>query len=379
MRLYFDHAASSFMLPEVIEEMQRAYLAYPGNPSSIHMHGRQARAAIEEARKTIAHYTRTSVGEIIFTSGGTEANNISLKGAVSDLAIDCVLSSRIEHPCVLRSIEHALLNSKAAVDRQFIEVDEFGRIEQEDLDQRLSALAGKKCLVSVMHANNEIGTMNDLQQIGEICVKHAAILHSDMVQTLGHFELNLTNLPVGMAAASAHKFHGPKGIGFLYLDSQYQILPLIDGGGQERNMRAGTENVAGILGMAKAFELCHLRMKDFRDKTQTVRDYAHSEIAKHFPTVKINGDPNGDSLYTVLSITFRESANTDLLIFNLDIEGISASGGSACSSGVQNISHVLEHLMPEEKVTTVRFSFGHTNTVKEVDYLLEKLAKILRK
>ena len=377
MRLYFDHAASAPMLPEVIEEMHNAFHKYHGNPSSIHVHGRQARTALEDARKRVAHHLNASVGEIFFTSGGTEANNLALKSTIQDLEISAVLTTRIEHPCVLKSIDHILETTK--VKRVYLDVDAKGRLDPKHLSDQLSTLEGQKCLVSVMHANNEIGTINNLRSIGEVCRNFNAIFHSDTVQTVGHFRLNLSDLPIDMAAGSAHKFHGPKGTGFLYLNSNLSLKPLIDGGGQERNMRAGTENVAGVLGMAKSLDLCHSNMDQMTEQTGAIRNYAMEHLQSTFPEIKINGDPLGDSLYTVLSVTFPMSPLTDLLIFNLDIEGISASGGSACSSGVQKTSHVLQTLMPEDTGTTVRFSFAHTNTFEEVDFLLEKLIKILRK
>ncbi len=377
MRLYFDNAASTPMFPEVIEVMTKAMHDYFGNPSSIHAHGRKAKAAIEEARKVIAYHLGCSVGEIIFTSGGSEANNTAIKGAINDLGVERVITTKIEHPCILRTLEHSAAIHKSLT-IHYLNVDARGVADIRTLEELL--IAGReKTLVSIMHANNEIGSMNDVVKIGEICQKHDAIFHSDTVQTIGHFPVNFARLPIDMASASAHKFHGPKGIGLLYLHQKHHAMrPLIDGGGQERNMRAGTENISSIIGMAKALEIYCSRMDEFKTQTQQVRDYAMQEITRHFPSAKINGSLPSDALYTVLSVTFPPSKRSDLLVFNLDIEGVSVSGGSACSSGVQKVSHVLATISPDDPGTTVRFSFSPYNQTAEVDYMVEKLVKILR-
>jgi cysteine desulfurase len=377
MRLYFDNAASTPMFPEVIEVMTKAMHDYFGNPSSIHAHGRKAKAAIEEARKVIAYHLGCSVGEIIFTSGGSEANNTAIKGAINDLGIERVITTKIEHPCILRTLEHS-----AAIHKNlkiyYLDVDARGLADIRALEELLMANR-EKTLVSIMHANNEIGSMNDVVKIGEICQKHDAIFHSDTVQTIGHFPVNFSRLPIDMASASAHKFHGPKGIGLLYLHQKHHAMrPLIDGGGQERNMRAGTENISSIIGMAKALEIFCARMDEFKTHTRQVRDYAMQEITRYFPDAKINGSPPSDALYTVLSVTFPPSKRSDLLVFNLDIEGVSVSGGSACSSGVQKVSHVLATISPDDPGTTVRFSFSPYNQTIEVDFMVEKLVKILQ-
>ncbi|MBK8506375.1 MAG: cysteine desulfurase [Saprospiraceae bacterium] len=377
MRLYFDNAASTPLFPEVIEVMHKAMADYFGNPSSIHAHGRKAKAAIEEARKVIAYHLGCSVGELFFTSGGSEANNLALKGAIYDLGIGRVITSRIEHPCVLRSIEHMAVYRDFDVD--YLNVSQDGVVDLDHLETLLKQNAKEKTLVSVMHANNEIGSMNDIDAIGELCRKYDAYFHSDTVQTVGHFPIRFGRLKVDMAAASAHKFHGPKGIGFLYLNQRCnQIRPPIDGGGQERNLRAGTENISSILGMAKAMELYCENMEQNQLNTRSVREYAMQQVQLHFPDTAINGAPEDQSLYTVLSVTFPPSKRSELLIFNLDIEGVSASGGSACSSGVQKVSHVLAEIAPNDPGTTVRFSFSPLNRKEEIDLLIEKLHKILQ-
>ncbi|MCB0669439.1 MAG: cysteine desulfurase [Saprospiraceae bacterium] len=374
MRLYFDNAASTPMFPEVMEVMNKAMRDYYGNPSSIHAHGRKAKAAIEEARKSIAYLLGCSVGELFFTSGGSEANNMAIKGAVLDLKVERIITTPIEHPCVLRSIEHVSQHATLAI--EYLDLDESGRVEPEQLKALLNTADGRKTMVSIMHANNEIGTMNDISSLGQICHDYGALFHSDTVQTVGHFPLQFSTIPVDMASASAHKFHGPKGTGLFYMRNP-GIQPLIDGGGQERNMRAGTENTASILGMAKALELYVKNLKEYERQTRSVRDYALHQMKNAFPEVKINGSPEALALYTVLSVTFPAQPGADLLVFNLDIEGISVSGGSACSSGVQKISHVLKALAPDDTGTTVRFSFSPFNTKSEIDYLLEKLRRII--
>ena len=376
MRLYFDNAASTPMFPEVIDVISKSMHDHFGNPSSIHSHGRKAKASIEQARKVIAYHLDCSVSEIIFTSGGSEANNTAIKGAINDLGITNVITSKIEHPCVLRTLEHLAVYKDIRL--HYLNVDQNGIADLAELEQLLAS-GQQKTLVTIMHANNEIGSMNDVEKIGSICVKYDAIFHSDTVQTVGHFPVHFSKSTMAMASASAHKFHGPKGIGILYLNQKYhQIKPLIDGGGQERNMRAGTENVASIIGMAKALDLFCTKMEVFKIRTEKVRNYAMEQIMRNFPEAKINGALPLHALYTVLSVTFPQSKRSELLIFNLDIEGISASGGSACSSGVQKISHVLATISPDDTGTTVRFSFSPLNQLWEVDLLIEKLIKILR-
>lgn len=356
--------------------MTRAMHDFFGNPSSIHSHGRKAKAAIEEARKTVAHHLGCSVGEIFFTSGGTEANNTAIKSAVFDLNVNRIITSPIEHPCVLRSIEH--LSRLTELEVIYLKVDDKGRVAPEQLRTKLNRSPGERTLVSIMHANNEIGTMNDVVEIGNIAKESNAIFHSDTVQTIGHFPIKFSGLNIDLASASAHKFHGPKGIGLLYV-REPGLKPLLDGGGQERNMRAGTENVPAIIGMAKALDIYMSNLASYEEKTRELRDYALCSIRSHFPEVRVNGCPDGTSLYTVLSITFPASMQSELLIFNLDIEGISASGGSACSSGVQKVSHVLANLTPDDTGTTVRFSFSPYNSKNEIDFLLEKLRKIVKR
>jgi len=376
MRVYFDHAASSPILPEVVTAMTKALQEFPGNPSAIHFHGRTARAAVEEARKTIANMLNASVGEIFFTSGGTEANNFAIKSSISDLGIERIITTQIEHPSVLNAIGH--IANERDISIEYLDLDLVGRTNPEVLDQLLAKRPGR-AFVSIMHGNNEVGTMNDIHALSTICNKFNAVFHTDTVQTVAHQPIDFADLDLGMASASAHKFGGPKGVGFIYVSQKHKLRPQIDGGGQERNLRAGTENIAGIIGMAVALRHSVNHLSSQTMQTYAVRKYLQSRLCEDFPEVKINGDYAGQALSGVLSVTFPASPRTELLVFNLDIEGISVSGGSACSSGVEKASHVLAHLFPDDTGITVRFSLSTSNTAQEVDYVIAKLHKILRK
>ena len=371
-RVYFDNAASTPMYPEVIEVMNRSMMDLYGNPSSIHFFGRHARSAIEDARKTIAQTLKASIGEIFFTSGGSEASNMALLCAVRDLNVRRIISSPIEHHCVLHTLSH--LKSQG-IEIIYVKLDQYGRPKTEHLKTLLQE-DSSPTLVSLMHANNEIGTITDLHLISDICAEHGAFLHSDTVQTVGHLPIDLTSLHVHFITGSAHKFHGPKGVGFIYINNDIKISPLIHGGAQERNMRAGTENLGGIVGMAKALTLATQDLDLVDKKIGALKDYAEASLKQNFTNIRINGD-SGDSLNTILSVTFPSGPKSDLLLFSLDIEGISASGGSACASGTQVESHVLSHLHPDDSGVTIRFSFSPLNTKDEIDYLTEKLKKVL--
>ena len=376
MRIYLDNAATTPLYPEVIEEITNIYKHNIGNPSSIHFFGRHAKTVVEDARKKVARLLGASVGEIFFTSGGTEANNTAIKCSVRDAGIKTIISSPIEHHSVLHSVEKIQKHGLAKV--IWLEVDNVGRPNQNQLVDLLSH-SKDPVLVSLMHANNEVGTMSDIDRIGAICREFGALFHSDTVQTVGHFPINLQTTSVDFISASAHKFHGPKGVGFLYINQDLSLNPFIDGGSQERNMRAGTENVAGIAGLAKALELTCQRMYEIQLKLANYKHYLAAELKVHFPNVRFNGDPFGESLYTVLSVSFPPSMNAELLLFNLDIEGISASGGSACSSGSQKASHVMASLDPNFDGPTIRFSFSEFTTKEELDYLIDRLKKIMAK
>ncbi len=372
-RIYFDNAATTPLDPEVMEIMVRAYQELHGNPSSIHEEGRRARAAIEQARKEIAVSLNSSIGEIFFTSGGTEANNMSLKCAVRDLGVQRIISARTEHHCVLHSLD--ALRRDQGTETVFVRQTQDGRLELEHLESLLAS-GGPKTLVSLMHANNEVGTLANLQEIGTLCRRFGAYFHTDTVQTLGYYPINLKELPIDFLAGSAHKFHGPKGVGFIYINQQNALRPFLDGGSQERNMRGGTENIAGILGMAAALSKANGEIDSRRAKIREVRDYLAQRLEEAIPDIEWNGDPFGQGHYKLLSVGFPPGPKTELLLLNLDIAGIAVSGGSACSSGADAGSHVMDALKKDSPRKTIRFSFSHHNTLQEVDYLMEQLKKI---
>lgn len=376
MRIYLDNAATTPMREEVIEEMSRCMRELYGNPSSIHAEGRKVRAAIEEARKKVANAIGASIGEVFFTSGGTESNNMAIKCAVRDLGITRIISSPTEHHNVLHPLE---IVEKQGVQVQMVEVDKWGRINYEHLEQLLRDNGGRKTMVSLMHANNEIGTVSDMARISQLCEQYGALYHSDTVQTIAHFPIDVSKTKVHFISGGAHKFHGPKGVGFIYINSESMIKPFIDGGSQERNMRGGTENVYGIIGMAKALELGIAEMESHREHIEGLRRYLIDELQKRYVDIQFNGDYAGDYLYTVLNVSFPPSKNSEMLLLHLDIAGISASGGSACSSGADAGSHVLKALGANPERKAIRFSFSFMNTKADIDFLLDKLDTLLEK
>ncbi|MCA0238024.1 MAG: cysteine desulfurase [Bacteroidetes bacterium] len=375
MRVYFDNAATTAISEEVIDAMLPALRQLYGNPSSIHAEGRAARAALESARKTVAQCIGAGTGEIFFTSGGTESNNMAIKCAVRDLGVQRIISSPTEHHCGTHAIE--TVQKVKGVEVVWLPVDERGRIDYHALETALAHSEGKKTLVSLMHANNEVGTMTDIARVSELCRQYDALFHSDTVQTVGHFPVNVQEIPVNFLSGAAHKFHGPKGVGFIYINPQTPIKPFIDGGAQERNMRGGTENVYGIIGMAKALELACNEMNARTEHILDVRNYLKDRLLEEFEDVHFNGDWDGSSLYTVLNVSFPPSPKNEILLLSLDIAGVSCSGGSACSSGSEKGSHVLEAIGADPGRKSIRFSFSHYNTREEVDYVVEKLKSIL--
>ncbi|MBX2893068.1 MAG: cysteine desulfurase [Saprospiraceae bacterium] len=374
-RVYFDNAATTPISEEVISAMLPVLREQYGNPSSIHAEGRSVRAIIESARKTVAQCIGASTAEIFFTSGGTESNNMAIKCAVRDLGVRRIISSPTEHHCGLHTIETE--EKTDGVEVVWLPVDERGRVDVEALEQALRESAGVKTLVSLMHANNEIGTMLDLERVSALCRQYGVLLHSDTVQTVGHFPVNVQQTPVNFLSGAAHKFHGPKGVGFIYINSESPLRPFIDGGGQERNMRGGTENVYGIVGLAKALELATAEMDERSAHIREVRNYMKERLMEAFEDIQFNGDHDGECLYTVLSASFPPSPKNELLLLSLDIAGVSASGGSACSSGAEKGSHVLEAIGADPARKSIRFSFSHYNTKEEVDFVVEKLKTIL--
>lgn len=374
-RVYFDNAATTPISGEVIDAMLPVLRNQYGNPSSIHAEGRSVRALIENARKTVARSIGASTAEIFFTSGGTESNNMALKCAVRDLGVQRIISSPIEHHCGLHTIES--VQQQADVEVVWLPVNALGRVDMNALEQALADNGGKKTMVSLMHANNEIGTMIDLDQVSALCAQYGALLHSDTVQSIGHFHLDVGKTPIHFLSGAAHKFHGPKGVGFIYINGECPVHPFIDGGGQERNMRGGTENVYGIVGLAKALELACAEMEERADHIRSIRQYMIERLQESFDDIQFNGDLYGHSLYTVLSVSFPPSPKNELLLLSLDIAGVSASGGSACSSGAEKGSHVLSAIEADPARKSIRFSFSHYNTRDEVDFVVEKLKSIL--
>lgn len=375
MRVYFDNAATTPISEAVVDAMIPVLREQYGNPSSIHAEGRSVRALIESARKTVAQCIGASTGEIFFTSGGTESNNMALKCAVRDLGVKRIISSPLEHHCGLHTIE-ALAHFEG-VEVVWLPVDAKGYVNLEALENALQTSNETKTLVSLMHANNEVGTMLDLEKVTALCHQYGALLHTDTVQTVGHFPVNVQKTPVHFLSGAAHKFHGPKGVGFIYISAEAPIKPFIDGGSQERNMRGGTENVYGIVGLAKALDLACKEMEPRSAYILEIRNYLKERLLETFEDMEFNGDPDGDSLYTVLSVSFPPSPKNEMLLFSLDIAGISVSGGSACSSGTEKGSHVLEAIGADPQRKSVRFSFSHYNTHAEVDFVIEKLRSVL--
>jgi cysteine desulfurase len=376
MRVYFDNAATTPLDPEVIKAMHDTMVNHYGNPSSIHQEGRQSRTLIERARKTVANLLEVAPGEIFFTSGGTEAHNMAIRNVVQDLCITNIISTKIEHHAVLHTIETCEKTQGAKV--HYVNLLPNGHLDFAHLEKLLQDTEKGKVLVSLMHANNEIGNLLDVEKTGALCKQYGAYFHCDMVQTVGHLPLQLKKHGVHFMAASAHKFNGPKGVGFIYIDSNVKISPFIQGGAQERNMRGGTENLYGIVGLAKAMEIAYAEMDNQHEHVQGIKSYMIAQLEEHIPGVEFNGDMKGENLYTVLNVAFPPSPAAEMLLFNLDIEGVAASGGSACSSGSDVGSHVLRQLPIKENYINVRFSFGKYNTKEEVDYVVGKLVEILK-
>ncbi len=374
MKVYFDNAATTAIAPEVLEVMLPLLQNVHGNPSSIHAPGREARSIIEKSRKKIAQLLNTSPSEIFFTSGGTEADNFALSSSIESHGIRHVISSPMEHHAVLHTLEYLAKIGKIKL--HLLEVDQQGNLNYEQLEEWLKTLS--PTLVSLMHANNEIGNLCDLEKVGNLCRAHHALFHSDTVQTMGHYRHDLQKIPIDFIVGSAHKFHGPKGVGFIYINAQNKIPPYLHGGAQERNMRGGTENIYGIVGMAKALEEAYQEMEQHQRHILSLKKRFITEIKTHIPDVYFNGMSGEaeNSLYTVLNVSLPPSAQNDMLLFNLDINQISASAGSACSSGSEVGSHVLRAIGAEASRAAVRFSFSRYNTEEEVDYAVGVLSKI---
>jgi len=373
-RIYLDNAATTSLDPQVLEAMMPYLTEKFGNPSSIYSYGRECRMAIETARKSVAKILNAHPAEIFFTSGGTESSNTAISAAIRDLGCKHIITSQIEHHAVSHTA--AYLDKMDLVKLSFVKLLPNGHVDIEDLEKLLAA-SEEKTLVTLMHGNNEIGNMLDIHAVGNLCKLYNAIFHSDTVQTVGHIPFDLRNTPIHFITAAAHKFHGPKGVGILYINENVKISPFLHGGAQERNMRAGTENLYGIVGFAKALELATTGQEEDSAYIGTLKYYMYDELKKHIKGVAFNGDPLGNSLYTVLSVSFPKTEKSEMILFNLDINNICASGGSACTSGADQGSHVIRAINNNPNQVTVRFSFSKHNTKAEVDTVVKQLTSLV--
>jgi len=373
MRVYLDNAATTPLDPEVLKEMYKVMENTYGNPSSIHAHGREARTLIERSRKTIANLLHTSPAEIFFTSSGTEADNTAIRCGINDHNIKHAITTRLEHHAVLHTME--ALEKAGTIKLSFVDVNSKGSVDYDHLETLLKT--NERSFVSLMHANNEIGTLSDMERVGDICEAYNAIYHCDTVQTMGHYVHDLSKLKAHFLVCAGHKLHGPKGVGFLHVNHRIKIKPLIYGGAQERNMRGGTENIYGIVGLAKALEIAYAEMEQHQQHVQGLKTYMMNQLTESIPGISFNGETDpAKSLYTVLNVQFPEMEMGDMLLFNLDIAGISASGGSACSSGSDIGSHVLTAIGASPSRPSVRFSFSKYSTRDEVDFTVAKVREL---
>lgn len=372
MRVYLDNAATTPLDAEVLREMTLVMESCFGNPSSIHGHGREARSLLEKSRKTVAGLLHAAPSEIFFTSGGTEADNTAIRSGISSYGIKHAVTAKTEHHAVLHTLED--LEKQGQIRLSYVNIDSKGNVDLAHLEE---LIAQERSFVSLMHANNELGTLTDIEAVGEICERHGALFHCDTVQTMGHYPHDVEKLKVHFLVCAAHKLHGPKGTGFLYINHRVKIAPMISGGAQERNMRGGTENIYGIAGMAKALEIAYRDMDEHHQHIQGIKSYMKEQL-ETIPGVTFNGETDpSSSLYTVLNASFPEMEMADMLLFNLDISGISVSGGSACSSGTSIGSHVLEAIGISADRPAIRFSFSKFTTREEIDFTIIKLKEAL--
>lgn len=375
-RIYLDNAATTQLDPEVLQAMLPFFESQFGNPSSLHAYGREARVAVEKARKKVADLLGASPAEIFFTSGGTEADNTAICGAIRSLGVKHIITSPMEHHAVLHTVQG--FHDRGEANMHLVRLSPEGDVDLGHLEELLQAYS--PCLVSLMHGNNEVGNLLDLEAAGNLVRQYGSYFHSDTVQTMGHFPMDLASLPVDFVVGSAHKFHGPKGNGFLYISSRVKIGPHICGGAQERNMRGGTENVAGIVGMARALEIAISDMDEHRSHIEELKRQMIGLLEQEVPGITFNGrsaDLN-NSLYTVLSCSLPPNPANEMLLFRLDIGGVCASGGSACSSGAQGGSHVLKALCPGSDRAGLRFSFSKNNTGQEIEKAVSVLASLVK-
>ena len=373
-KIYFDNAATTEISEKVISEMMKAMKVNYGNPSSTHSHGRNSKAILELSRKTIAEKFNVNPKEIIFTSGGTESNNMIIKTVVIAQNIERIISTKIEHKAVLNSIES--IAKERGITILFLDVDEYGLPNKQQLIEYLEN-SDEKTLVSLMHINNETGTMIDLEEFGKICKSNNALFHSDTVQTIGHYNIDLDKINIDFMTCSAHKFHGPKGVGFAYIKNGQTVKPFIEGGAQERGYRGGTESIHNIVGLKTAIDISYENLENDSKKVKELKDHFIKTVMERIPETKINGKHNiNESSYAILNLCLPiNSDKKTILNFKLDLAGISCSSGSACQSGSSQPSHVLSEMLSDDdmKKISLRFSFSKFNTIKEVDYVVEFL------
>ena len=373
-KIYFDNAATTEISEKVISEMMKTMKVNYGNPSSTHSHGRNSKAILELSRKTIAEKFNVNPKEIIFTSGGTESNNMIIKTVVIAQNIERIISTKIEHKAVLNSIES--IAKERGITILFLDVDEYGLPNKQQLIEYLEN-SDEKTLVSLMHINNETGTMIDLEEFGKICKSNNALFHSDTVQTIGHYNIDLDKINIDFMTCSAHKFHGPKGVGFAYIKNGQTVKPFIEGGAQERGYRGGTESIHNIVGLKTAIDISYENLENDSKKVKELKDHFIKTVKERIPETKINGKHNvNESSYAILNLCLPiNSDKKTILNFKLDLAGISCSSGSACQSGSSQPSHVLSEMLSDDdmKKISLRFSFSKFNTIKEVDYVVEFL------
>lgn len=376
--VYFDNAATTQIRDEVIVAITKVMKTNYGNASSSHSFGRSSKVLIEKSRKVVASYLNVLASEIIFTSGGTEADNLILLSAVRDLKVTHIITSKIEHHAVLHTLDRLVKDYQITI--SYVDLNFDGSINYLHLETLLKS--ENKTLVSLMHINNEIGTVLDLKRVGLLCKTYQALFHSDTVQSIAHYKLDLQNIHVDFITAAAHKFHGPKGVGFAFIRKNSALKPLIFGGEQERGLRAGTESVHNIVGLETALKLAYDNLDDEVTYIKDLKHYFINKIQKECLGATFNGS-SGDiekSAYTILNVCLPISPKkAAMLLFQLDLKGIACSKGSACQSGSNQNSHVLNEILSAEDLQkpSFRFSFSIYNTKEEVDYVIAVLKSFI--
>jgi cysteine desulfurase len=374
MNVYLDNAATTAVAPEVVEAMVPVLQENYGNPSSSHAAGRKSRVLIEQSRRRVANHLHCHPSCIYFTSGGTEADNLALRSGVRDLGCTRIITSEAEHSAVIKTAQSLERNEGTKLD--LVRHLPDGKV---DLDHLQTLLAkGGKTMVSLMHANNEVAVIQDLNRIGEMCREAGALFHTDTVQTMCHYAFNLEVLPVDFITCSAHKFHGPKGVGFLYIRKGLKLKGQIEGGSQERAVRGGTESTHNIVGLATAMDLAYADLPSHQEHVRALKAQMVKGLMDAIPGVRFNGNSDSsEGLYTVLNVSFPPHPKSGMALFLLDLEGVACSGGSACSSGATLGSHVLRALeFHDPQRASLRFSFGRYNTAEEVDYAIAAIRRV---